>query len=309
MRQIRETPWVEKYKPVKLEDVVTDPNILIKFKEIIETKKLPHLLFCGKAGIGKTTCARIIAESISSDVLYINASDERSIEVIRNKVKGFCSTISFSTNIKIIILDEFDGMTSQAMDSLRNVMEEFIDNCAFILTCNYERKIIEPIKSRCQTFNFQSEDQKTLIVNIIKRCAFILKSEGVTAPNLKDDLIKLVKKYFPDIRRVINMMQKMTVNNQFVYIDTQDESYGLADKLIQYIKEFDIKSIRKDILTQNVDYEGLYAMLFDKSGQISEDKQLHIMMIIGEYEYRHSLAVNPEIQFVTCLINICREIS
>lgn len=308
MKNTRDIPWVEKYRPQQIEDVISDADSIIKFKEIISTKKIPHLLFCGKAGIGKTTVAKIIAKSVTSEVMYINASDERSIDVIRNKVKNFCATVSFS-GIKVVILDEFDGMTPQAMEMLRNVMEEYITNCAFILTCNYERKVIVPIKSRCQIFTFTSVNDQQSKINIIKRCYHILKEEGIKAPNVKEDLCKLVGKYYPDIRRTINMMQMMTMNGQFKYQETPDETVTIGNRIIELIKSNDIQTIRKEIMSKNVDYEGLYTVIFERAAEIHPDKVLSIMVIVGEYEYRHSLAINQEIQFITCLITICREIS
>lgn len=305
--KISDSPWVERYKPKKLEDVIGDPIMLSKFKEFIEKKDLQHLLFCGRPGTGKTTCAKLLAKEITNEnnILYINASQEKGVDTIRNKVVTFCSMASFG-GIRVVIFDEFDGMTWQSMETMRNTMEEFIGNSRFILTCNYERKIIEPIKSRCQMFNFTS-DEKVQKIAIIRRLAEILKLENVTATNGKTDLLKLVNKYYPDIRRTINAMQKMTINGVFVYADNTEGS-EYEDKLIKYLKDMNIRAIRQEILG-SVDYNDLYKILFNRAADINIDKKINIMMLVGDGARWHSIVVDPEINFVTTLLNICSELN
>jgi DNA polymerase III delta prime subunit len=208
--------------------------------------------------------------------------------------------------LRVVIFDEFDGMTRQSMETMRNTMEEYIDNSRFILTCNYERKIIDPIKSRCQMFDFTCADEGAQRVSVIKRCAEILKAEAVTSPNLKADLMKLTKKYFPDIRRTINALQKHTVGGVFEY---KEELEGTATeaRLLDLIREMDIRTIRKEILG-NVDYNDLYRILFNRAGELHEEKKLSIMLIVGDAARWHSIVLDPEINFVTCLVNVCTEI-
>jgi len=301
----RDEIWVEKYRPKQLEDVVADSEVLVKFHEYITNKEIPHLLFCGDAGRGKTTCAKILANAITDEILYINASDETSVDTIRNKVKNFCSTIAF-TGLKIVILDEFDAMSQNAMMLLRNIMEEYADSSRFILTCNFERKILDPIKSRCQIFTFNNKNEKECMISVIKRCAFILKNEKVTAPNLKEDLTKLVRKYYPDIRKVINNLEKMTVNNEFKFTNTVDGLDEVRNKFIEMLKNCDIKTIRKEILGLGVDYNELYRLIFDRSSDISEENKIDIMLTVAEHSYRHSIVIDQEINFVACLISICK---
>ena len=303
---VSESPWVEKYRPQKLEDVIGDPVMLSKFKEFIDKKNLEHLLFCGRPGTGKSTCAKLIAKAIANEgnILYINASQEKGVDTIRNKVDAFCSMSSFG-GLRVVILDEFDGMTWQAMETMRNTMEEYIANSRFILTCNYAKKISEPIMSRCQLYTFTS-DEKTQKIATIRRCMEILKAENVTAPNLKMDLIKLVGKYYPDIRRTINALQKLTLAGIFQYKD-ELEGDAIEKRLISCITNLDIKTIRQEIVG-NVDYNDLYKILFNKAEDISTEKKLNIMLTVGEAARWHSIVVDPEINFVTCVINICKEI-
>lgn len=304
---ISEIPWVEKYKPTKLEDVIGDKEMISKFREFIDKKTVQNLLFCGRPGTGKSTCAKLLAKEItdSGSILYINASQESGVDTIRNKVTSFCSMRAFG-GLRVVIFDEFDGMTRQSMETMRNTMEEFIHNSRFILTCNYERNIIEPIKSRCQMFDFKCSDDNTQKLSIIRRCASILKSENVEADNLKQDLIKLTNKFYPDIRRTINALQKHTVSGKFSYKDDL-EGTNIDDKLIAYIKDMDIRAIRKEIVG-NVEYNDLYRILFNRAGEISEDKKLNIMVTIGEAVRWHAIVLDPEINFVTCLINICNDL-
>jgi replication factor C small subunit len=303
---VSDSPWVEKYKPQKLEDVIGDPVMLAKFKEFVDNKTLQHLLFCGRPGTGKSTCAKLIAKSITKEgnILYINASQEKGVDTIRNKVDSFCSMSSFG-GLRVVIFDEFDGMSWQAMETMRNTMEEYIDNSRFILTCNYERKITEPIKSRCQVFTFVS-DEKTQKLATIRRCAEILKAENVTAPELKKDLLKLINRFYPDIRHTINGLQKMTLNGVFEYRESL-EGNVVETKLIEYIKNLDVKSIRQEIVG-NFDYNDLYRILFNKAADINPEKKLNIMMAVGEAARWHSIVIDPEINFVTCIINICKEL-
>lgn len=303
---LSDNPWVEKYKPQSLKDVIGDQIMLSKFNEFIETKTIQNLLFCGRAGTGKTTCAKLLANAITSEdnILYISASQEAGVDTIRNKVDSFCSMASFG-GLRIIILDEFDGMTWQAMNTMRNTMEEYIENSRFILTCNYEKKIIEAIKSRSQLYTFTA-DEKYQKLSTIKRCAEILKQENVSAPNLKIDLLKLINKYYPDIRRTINALQKLTVGGIFTYKD-QLEGDLIENKLLEYIRNMDVKSIRQDIIG-NVDYNDLYKILFNRAGDIDQKSKINIMLLIGEAARWHSIVVDPEINFITCIIGICKEI-
>jgi replication factor C small subunit len=304
---ISDSPWVFKYSPKKLEDVLGDPNMLAKFKEFIDKKDLQHLLFCGRPGTGKSTCAKLLAKEITSDgnILYINASEEKGIDTLRNKVADFCSMSAFG-KLRVVIFDEFDGMSWQSMEAMRNTMEEYITNSRFILTCNYERKIIEPIKSRCQMWTFTADEKKQKVA-IIRRCIEILIKENVSGPDVKKDVVRLVNKFYPDIRRTINALQKLTVNKVFTFSD-ELATNEYEEKLLSYLREMNIKAIREEILG-NVDYNDMYRILFYKAGDIHVEKKLQIMTIIGDATRWHSIVLDPEINFVTCLLKICEEIN
>lgn len=292
--------WVEKYRPRHIDDLIAPKKVIDKFRQYIDEKQIPHLLFHGSAGLGKSTVAKILANTITTESLYINASDETSVETIRTKVKDFCSTMCFSDDLKIVILDEFDGMSDHAMKMLRNTMEEFHNTCRFILTCNYVTKIIDPIRSRCQEFEFGNVTRKDIAV----RCAKILKEENVTY-NDKKDIAFLVSSFYPDIRRIINNLQKNCNDGVFNFVEEVADKDD-KDRLIELIKEGDIKIIRKELLGPGADYVGYYRALFNRAKELipDSDKTVEVMLIISEYFYRHSTVLDKEINFVACILSI-----
>ena len=206
--------WTEKYRPSKLVDYVGNEHLKSKVEGYLETGEIPHLLLYGKAGTGKTTLAKLIIKSIECDYMIINASDENNVETVRNKVKNFASSMGFKP-FKIIILDEFDYMTPGAQAILRNLMETFSAHCRFILTCNYVEKVIEPIQSRCQTFQIVPPTKKDVAMQISK----ILKSEEIEFE--VKDLVPIIDAAYPDIRKVINTCQ-LNSNKGKLQVDVQN---------------------------------------------------------------------------------------
>lgn len=300
--------WVEKYRPKVLEDVVIDKETLSIFHSFIERKSVPHLLFCGSAGLGKTTCAKILAKAVTeiNDILYINASDETSIEVIRGKVKTFCATSSFG-GIKIVILDEFDGMTSNAMMMLRNTMEEFSNHCRFILTCNHPEKVMDPIKSRCQTFDFSGTEKKL----IAEKCLKILKEENIDFTEEKDSIKVIINKFYPDIRKIINNLQQFSMSGILKYNENKSETLESQNLLIQYIKEKDIKKIVKELLGSGVDYREYFNVIYDRTTELvgdDLDKRVQIMFLTADRMRAHSSCIDPEMNFKDLILHIVRMI-
>jgi DNA polymerase III delta prime subunit len=225
------------------------------------------------------------------------------VDYIRDEVTSFCSTLSFTdSKIKIIILDEFDGISMNAQKNLRGVMEQFANNCRFILTCNFENVIIDAIHSRCQQFNFGTGDAK----DVARRCVDILKKEGIDCSDTKHDIVKLIKKHGKDIRKIINDMQKCCTNGKFSFSE-ETLSKDQKDELITLLKAKNIKGIRADLLGTGADYPAFYSTLFDRSGEIvKNNERASAMIIVGEYMNQHSTTINPEINFVTCLLQLCK---
>ena len=201
------TLWVEKYRPDTLENYIGNDNLKAKLEQFIKNQDIPHLLFCGTAGTGKTTAAKILIKNIECDYLFINASDENSVDTIRNKIKNFAATMSFKP-MKIIVLDEADFITPQAQAALRNLMEVFSKNTRFILTCNYVERIIDPLISRSQVFKLTPPSKKEVAVHVMK----ILDKEGISYE--KGTLAALVTSYYPDIRRILNNSQLQTTGGK-----------------------------------------------------------------------------------------------
>jgi DNA polymerase III delta prime subunit len=292
-------PFVEKYRPSKIEDVLISDFDRAIFLSYIEKKSIPHLLFQGSPGLGKTTIAKILAREITEDILYINASKETSVDVIRGKVNDFCSTTAFGDYLKVIILDEFDYMSLSAQATMRNVLEEFFEVSRFILTCNYSNKVMDAIKSRCQTFQFKQVEPKT----IAKRCIEILNKEKVKCKEVSQ-VGKLVMKYYPDIRKTINELERNSVNGVFEF---NAVNVDVGDILIDLLKQKDWDAIRKNVVG-SIDYPELYKVIHDKAGTLNEEKKIDIRLLAGEYLFRHSIIVDPEINFMNCIDQIIKEI-
>jgi replication factor C small subunit len=199
--------WVEKYRPQTLADYVGNETIKETIQQYLDNNDIPHLLFYGKAGTGKTTLAKLIVNTIKCDHMIINASDENNVDTVRNKVKNFASSVGFA-GFKVVILDEFDYMTPNAQAILRNLMETFSKHCRFILTCNYLEKIIDPIQSRCQSFAITPPTKKDVAIQVAK----ILDTEGIKY-DLKN-VADIISSYYPDIRRVLNTCQLQSVKGE-----------------------------------------------------------------------------------------------
>ena len=261
MSDIKHSLWVEKYRPTTLDTYIGNEHLKSKVKVYLESGDLPHLLLFGKAGTGKTTLAKLLVKNINCDYLYINASDERKLEMVRDKVKNFASTIGFS-DLKVIILDEADYITPASQAALRNLMETFSKHCRFILTCNYVERIIDPIQSRCQSFQIIPPDRKQVAVHMSN----ILQSENVTSDN--KDIATLVNGGYPDIRRVINSAQRQVVDNKLVIdeamITQNDYKLSLLEILKTQDKKNSFKNIRQLIADSKVtDFSDLFRLLFD----------------------------------------------
>jgi DNA polymerase III delta prime subunit len=295
--------WVEKYRPNKLEDYVGNEHLKSKVAGYIESGDIPHLLLYGKAGTGKTTLAKLIVNSVDCDYMIINASDENNVDTVRNKVKNFASTIGFRQS-KIIILDEFDYMTPNAQAILRNLMETFSKHCRFILTCNYVEKVIEPIQSRCQTFQIVPPTKKDVAVQISK----ILQSEGVKF-EIKD-LVPIIDSAYPDIRKIINTCQLNSIKGE-LKLDVQNLlENDYKTKIIDILKSKDDKrnkymKLRQTLIdSRATDFTELYTLLYDKVEEYAEGKTANVILEISDGQRNAFLSIDKEIPTAATLIKI-----
>jgi replication factor C small subunit len=301
--QINHSLWVEKYRPSKLDDYVGNEHLKNKVAGYIETEDVPHLLFFGKAGTGKTTLAKLIIKSIDCDYMILNASDENNVETVRTKVKNFASSMGFK-KYKIIILDEFDYMTPNAQAILRNLMETFSKHCRFILTCNYVEKIIEPIQSRCQTFQITPPTKKDVAIQMSK----ILKSESVEFD--PKDLVPIIDSSYPDIRKIINTCQLNSLKGK-LQVDVQnllENDYKL--KVLEVLKSKDDKrnkymKIRQTILdSKATDFSDLYTLLYDKVDDYAGENTANVILVLGDGVAKSAVAIDKEIIAAATLIQI-----
>ena len=296
------TLWVEKYRPTTLDTYIGNEHLKSKVSIYLESGDLPHLLLYGKAGTGKTTLAKLLVNNIDCDYLYINASDENNVDTVRTKVKNFASTIGFK-DMKVIILDECDYITPNAQAALRNLMETFSKHCRFILTCNYVERIIDPIQSRCQSFQIIPPSK----TEVAKHLHNILIQENVM-DNLEDIKV-LVESGYPDIRRVINSAQRNVVKGK-LKLDTSSiiqNDYKL--KLLKILETQNKKNAFNEIrqlLADNkiTDYADLFRLLYDEVDSYGKGHVAECILIIARYELSDSQVVDKEINVMSMLIEL-----
>lgn len=299
--------FVEKYRSQTLEDYVGNEQLKQIVDKYIQKNDIQNLLFYGTPGTGKTTLAKLIVNNIDCDYLYINASDERGIDTIRDKVQGFASSATFKS-IKIIILDEADYLTIQAQASLRNIIETYSRSTRFILTCNYIEKIIDPLQSRCQVLKITPPSKKEIAQHV---------SEILDKENIKyelSDIALVVNKYYPDVRKILNTCQISTVdggqNDLYIKIDQSLLVAGYKDKLLKELKSHNkssFKNIRQIIADSNIDdFEDVFRFLYDSMDEYVKDDMNKgiITIIIEEYMFHANFRIDKEINLMALITKI-----
>ena len=282
---------VEKFRPTILDNYVGNEHIKESIKKYLSQNDIQNLIFYGPSGTGKTTLARLIVKNLDCDYIYINASDERGIETIRDKVSGFASTASFKP-LKVVILDEADFLTIQAQASLRNVIETFSRTTRFILTCNYIERIIDPLQSRCQTLKVIPPTK----VDVAKHIAWIMGEENISFE--VEDLKTVVNQFYPDLRKCLNTIQLSTQNSRLIIDKTILVS---SNYMIQVLKELknakpSWKNIRQIIANSgSQDFEELFRYLYDNASVYAEGSEGMVAIYINEYSYQANFRIDKEI--------------
>jgi replication factor C small subunit len=294
--------WVEKYRPTKLEDYIGNEDLKTKVKKWIATNDVPHLLFYGGPGTGKTTLAKLIAKSIKCDLLYINASAENKIDDVRIKVTNFASTLGFQ-ELKVVILDESDYLTPNAQAALRNLMETFSRSTRFILTCNYHERIIEAIVSRCQSFPIYPPTKKDVAATLIK----ILTNEGIKFD--REGVVSIVTSHYPDIRSVINTAQGGVVNGALVVSKEEILQGDVKTKVVELMKlpnkREAFTQIRQLLADNSIrNFAEFYTFLYEKVDEYAAGHVGETIVILADAQFHDAQVVDKEISFMAAVYKI-----
>lgn len=300
----------EKYRPKTVEDCILPKRLKQPFQEFVNKKEIPTLLLSGPPGTGKTTVARAMCEEVGCSYMLINSSDDNGVDVLRTKIKTYASTMSLTGGRKVIILDEADGLTPQAQDAFRGVIEEFSKNCTFIFTCNKKAKIMEAIHSRCihVDFNLKGDEKKEMAFQFFKRLKTILTSENITYNN--DVLLQIVLQFFPDYRKLLNQIQYLSQNGS-IGPDALSKLSNLDDvkELFGFLKNKEYGEIRK-WLSRNSDVDAatlftkLYQSVMDNVQKMSIPQAI---IILAKYQYQSAFVADQEINTLACLTELMME--
>ena len=298
--------FTEKYRPKKIADCILPERLKTPFQEYVNQNNIPNLLLAGGAGVGKTTVAKAMCEEIGCDYLVINGSDESGIDTFRVKIKNFASSMSLAGGRKVIIIDEADYLNpNSTQPALRNAIEEFAGNCSFIFTCNFKNRMIDPLHSRCAVIDFtlKNNEKAQMASQFFKRIQSILRSENIEYEDKV--VVELVKKHFPDFRRVINELQRYS---QFGKIDSGILAHivevSIGD-IIKYIKDKDFGAIRKWVASNDIDATTFFRKIYDNLYDVLKPQSIpQAVIILADYQYKQAFVADSEINTVACLTEI-----
>ena len=303
--------WVEKYRPQKVADTILPTKLKETFQKIIDGGELPNMLFTGTAGLGKTTVAKAMCNELNCDYILINGSEEGNIDTLRTKIKQFASSVSLSSDFKVVILDEADYLNPQSTQpALRGFIEEFSSNCRFILTCNFKNRIIEPLHSRCGVYEFNTskKDLAPIASQFMKRCQYILEEEGVSYTQMA--VADLIMKFAPDWRRVINELQRYSVNGNIdagIVNVVSDKNYN---DLFSYLKNKDFKKMRSWVVNNiDTDASAIFRAIYDKMAEkVAPQSIPQLVLILGDYQYKNAFVADHELNVVACLTEVMSDV-
>jgi len=303
--------WVEEYRPKTIDDCILPQSLKTLFTSFIQKGELSNLLLSGTPGIGKTTVAKALCEQLNCDWIMINGSEEGGIDVLRNKIKNFASTVSLSGGKKVVILDEADYLNPQSTQpALRGFIEEFHKNCRFILTCNFKNRLIDPLHSRFSTIEFRinPKDKPKLASKLFERAVYILKEQNVDFD--EPVLAELIKKHFPDFRKLINELQRYSVSGKIdagILVNISDEN---LKTLLSHLKGKDFTEMRKWVV-QNLDNDPvkIFRRIYDSMYEHLQPATIpHAVLIIADYQYKSAFVADQEVNLVACLTELMSQV-
>jgi DNA polymerase III delta prime subunit len=302
--------WVEKYRPRTIDSTILPADLKATFQQFVDQKNVPNLLLTGRAGVGKTTVARAMLEELQCDYVIINGSMNGNIDTLRNEIRDFASSVSFSGGRKYVILDEADYLNpNSTQPALRNFMEEYSKNCGFILTCNFKNRIIEPLHSRCSVIEFKidKEDKPKMASQFFKRVCNILNEEGVTYD--QKAVVEVITKFFPDWRRVLNELQRYSATGKIdsgILVNFSEEN---LKGLVELLKVKNFTEVRKWVAENNdIDQTVFFRKLYDTASQYLKTNSIpQLVITLAEYQYKAAFVADHEINILACLTEIMAE--
>lgn len=304
---MKEFLWVEKYRPQIVADCILPVSLNSTFTEMVSSGEIQNMLFTGTAGVGKTTVAKALCKELDLDHIVVNGSEEGNIDTLRNKIRHFASTVSLHGGYKVVILDEADYLNPQSTQpALRGFIEEFSNNCRFILTCNFKNRIIEPLHSRCTVidFNIPNSEKPQIAAKFFKRANDILKKENI--PFDPKVVAAVIEKGFPDFRKIINHLQRYSVSGS---IDSGILSNILETNiktLMSSLKEKDFKGMRKWVV-DNIDLEpaALFRQIYDNMNEYLKPQSIpQCVLILADYQYKNAFVADHELNIVACMVEL-----
>lgn len=303
--------WVEKYRPQTIQDTILPPKLKKSLEAVVEAGEIQHMLFTGTAGLGKTTAAKALCKQLGLDYIVINGSDERNIDTLRSKVKQFASSISLGGGYKVVILDEADYLNPNSFQpALRNFMEEFSDNCRFILTCNLKNRLIEPLHSRCAVYEFSPASRKEMAAlahQFLKRAKTILETEGVAFE--EKTVADVIVRYAPDWRRILNELQRSAATGE-INDGTVTSTPTEYTDLWKHLKAKDFKKTRQWIANNtDADPSAIFRGLYDEADSVVKPSSIpQLIVTLAEYQYKAAFVADQELNTMACMMEIMANI-
>ena len=299
--------WVEKYRPATVGDTILPQSLKATFQAIVDGGELPNMLFTGTAGTGKTTVAKAICNELGSDYILVNGSEEGNIDTLRGKIKQFASSVSLQGGYKVVILDEADYLNPQSTQpALRGFIEEFANNCRFILTCNFKNRIIEPLHSRCGVYEFNTtkKDLVDLSGQFFKHFTYILNQENVQHDNKA--VADLIMKYAPDWRRVLNEGQRNAISGMGIDGSNHGVSSNSLGDLAIALKEKNFKAMRRWVVdNMDMDTTAIFRGVYDSMNTYIDPASIpQVVLILADYQYKDAFVADHELNIVACMTEI-----